>query len=73
MLKAYKYKINPSDKQKAVLSQFFGCSRWVYNWGLNRKSEHYAETKENISCFDLIKEITQLKKTEEYSWLNHTY
>lgn len=73
MLKAYKYKINPSDKQKAVLSQFFGCSRWVYNWGLNRKSEHYAETKENISCFDLGKEITQLKKTEEYSWLRDVH
>ena len=69
MLKAYKYKIIPSDNQIKKLSSFFGCSRFIYNWGLNRKSEFFAESKENKSCFTLIKEVTKLKKQDEYSWL----
>lgn len=73
MLKAYKYKLNPSKAQKKKMSHFFGCTRFVYNWGLNRKSEHYAEYQENISCFDLIKEVTSLKKQEDFSWLKDVH
>lgn len=51
------------------MKNFFGCARFVYNWGLQRKSEEYSKEQKNISCFDLIKEVTELKKQEEYSWL----
>lgn len=37
MIKAYKYKIKPNDKQQALLSQFFGCTRFIYNWDLKEK------------------------------------
>lgn len=73
MLRAYKYKINPTNNQKKVMENFFGCARYIFNWGLNRKSEQYAETKENISCFSLIKEVTQLKKEEDFSWLKNVH
>lgn len=69
MLKAYKYKINPSDPQIKKLNSFLGGSRFIYNWALNKKSEIFTETKETISCFTLIKQITKLKKQEEFSWL----
>ena len=69
MFKAYKYKINPTNSQRKKLSSFFGCSRFIYNWGLNRKSEIYSKDNKNISCFDLIKEVTNLKKNKEYHWL----
>ena len=35
MLKAYKYRIYPSDEQKVQLLKTFGCSRFVYNYYLN--------------------------------------
>lgn len=73
MLRAYKYKINPTKNQINKLKNFFGCSRYIYNWGLQRKSEEYANNNSNISCFDLIKETTQLKKSDEYSWLNNCH
>lgn len=33
MLKAYKYKIKPNQQQEELLSRFFGCVRYIYNWG----------------------------------------
>ena len=68
--RTYKFRLYPNKTQADLLARHFGCSRFVYNWGLNRKSEEYAKTKKNISCFDLIKEITLLKKEEEYKWLS---
>ena len=37
MLKAYKYKLIPNQEQIETLSKFFGCVRFIYNWGLERK------------------------------------
>ena len=73
MLKAYKYRIKPNKSQELKLNQFFGCARFIYNWGLNRKSEIYSTNNTNISCFDLIKEVTELKKSEDFSWLKDTH
>ena len=69
MLKAYKYRIKPNKTQELKLNQFFGCARFIYNWGLSRKSEAYSIDNTNISCFDLTKEVTELKKSENFSWL----
>lgn len=73
LLKSYKYRINPSETQKEKLSHFFGCARFVYNWGLNRKSEIYSSTKENVSFFTLAKEVTNLKKEKDFEWLKDVH
>lgn len=70
MKRAYKYKIKPTVKQQIMLSQFFGCARFIYNWGLDRKVKTYKETKKNITYLQLAKELTLLKQTEEHKWLN---
>ena len=70
MLKSIKYELNPTNGQKQMLNQAFGNCRFVYNWALDKKIKAYQEDKKTLSCFDLIKELTQLKKKEEYSWLN---
>ena len=41
MIKAYKYKLDPNKTQETAMNQFFGSARFIYNWGLNRKSEQY--------------------------------
>lgn len=69
MLKAYKYRIYPTAEQKTMFAQHFGCSRWVYNWGLAKKQEHYKETKKSLSKRDLQDKLVYLKKTEEKKWL----
>lgn len=68
MLKAYKYRIYPDDVQKEQLSKFFGCSRFIYNLGLQTKIAVYASTKKTIGCFELMRQMTELKNTDAI-WL----
>ena len=70
MKKAYRYKIKPTMKQQKMLSQFFGCARFIYNWGLNRKIEAYKTDKKSIGYVQLAKELTDLKKQDDTKWLN---
>ena len=60
----------PNNKQKTKLFQCFGVSRFAYNWTLGKQQENYKNGGKFISDNDLRKEFTQLKKQEEYSWLN---
>ena len=69
MKKAYKYKIKPSMKQQKLLSQMFGCARFIYNWGLDRKITSYKSEKKNLTYIQLAKDLTTLKQDENYSWL----
>lgn len=69
MLRAYKYRLLPTVEQKAQLQKFFGIVRFAYNLGLETKIAAYTSSKVNLSCFDLIKQITELKK--EYEWINN--
>ena len=47
-----------------------GISRWAYNWTLDKQQENYKSGGKFIQDEDLRKELTQLKKIEEYYWLN---
>lgn len=71
MLKAYKYRIYPSEEQQDLLASIFGQVRFVYNLGLETKISAYAGSKKNINCFDLIKQIKELKDNE-CSWLSES-
>ena len=57
-------------KQRDTLSQCFGCVRFIYNWGLERKIKTYNESKKTLTYNQLAKELTALKQTEEHKWLN---
>ena len=69
MKRVFRYKLHPTIKQQKMLSNHFGCARFIYNWGLNKKIKLYKENKKSLSYVDLAKELTNLKKTDEYSWL----
>lgn len=69
MLKAYKYRIYPTDEQKVLFAKTFGCCRFVYNWALNLKITAYKERKETLGNVYL----TNLMKSElkaEHEWLS---
>jgi len=69
MIKAYKIKLNPNNKQRTLLERSAGVSRWAYNWALEQKKKHYEETGKSISQADLRKQLTKLKQTDDYQWL----
>ena len=70
MLKSYKYKLKPSDEQKVLLNKHFGSIRFAYNFFLNERKREYDTNKQSLNYYDNAKSLTELKKLEEYSWLN---
>jgi len=68
--KTYAYRIYPNQSQQEILEKHFGCVRWVFNWGLERKIKAYQKNKKRLTCFDLINELTKLKKKKDFQWLN---
>lgn len=70
MIKTIRVMLIPNNKQKIKLFQYANTSRFAYNWALGREKENYRNGGKFISDGDLRKEFTQLKKTDEYSWLN---
>lgn len=69
MIKAYKYKLNPTNSQKIFFEKSFGCTRYIYNWALEKKIKAYQNNKERVSWIDLCKEMTWLKKEDDTIWL----
>ena len=67
MLKGYKYLIKPNKEQIEMFEKHFGCVRFVYNWGLEQKIKTYQETTKNITVFNLITSLPELK--EDNPWL----
>lgn len=70
MIKTIRVMLVPNNKQKTKLFQYANTARFAYNWALGRENENYKNGGKFIFDGDLRKEFTQLKKIDEYSWLN---
>jgi putative transposase len=70
MLKSYKYKLKPSEEQIVLLNKHFGSVRFVYNYFLNGRKQEYELNKNTINYYHNAKSLTDLKKEEDYEWLN---
>ena len=70
MIKSIKVRLNPNNKQLTKLFQYAGCARFAYNWAISREQENHKQGNKFLSDMDLRKEFTQLKKLQEYKWLN---
>lgn len=69
MLRAYKYRIYPTDEQKVLFAKTFGCCRFVYNWALNLKIEAYKQEKKSIGNVELTNRMKSELKAE-HEWLS---
>lgn len=67
MLKSFRYKLYPTFEQSVLLNKHIGSSRFVYNLALETKQMAWAGSRVNLNCFDLIKQLPDLKK--ECEWL----
>ena len=70
MIESIKVRLLPNNKQSMKLFQYAGCSRFAYNWAISREQENYKQGNKFLSDNELRKEFTQLKKQENYKWLN---
>ncbi len=67
MKRAYKYRFYPTEEQKKILAQTFGCCRFIYNWGLSTRKTAYFQNRQSLSYNDLAAMLPTLK--EHYPWL----
>lgn len=70
MIRSFKIRLKPTKEQEELMIKSCGLARWSYNYGLQRKIEHYEKTKENISARVIRKEITTMKRSNEYKWIS---
>lgn len=67
--RAFKYQIYPTEEQRILIEKTFGCCRFVYNYYLDKSIKSYDATKKIPPWATNQKNLTQLKKQEEYKWL----
>jgi len=65
-VKAIKVKIYPRKHQKELIEKHFGCCRFTYNYGLERKIKTYTETKKSLSVYAIQKEIPKLYEAKPW-------
>ncbi|MDJ0796759.1 MAG: RNA-guided endonuclease TnpB family protein [Calothrix sp. MO_167.B12] len=71
--KVVQVRIYPTKSQQIQLAQTFGCSRWWWNYALNKSIETYEKTGKGLGRSALNALLPALKKAEETSWLADCY
>ena len=62
ILKAYKYRIYPTNEQQKFFTNSFGCVRFIWNKMLHEKIEHYKTNKTTLKN-------TPAQYKNEFEWL----
>lgn len=70
MIRTFRYRVYPTKEQEVLLVKHFGCVRFIYNWGLEKKVKVYTETKKSISKYDLCCIVTGMRKSKDTEWLS---
>ena len=69
VIRTYRYRFYPTGEQRDSLARTFGCARYVYNWGLETRTNAYHGDGTNLNYPALCKRLTALKAQEATSWL----
>ena len=75
MFQSRKVRLKLNQRQKELVAKNFGASRFIWNWGLEQLNKWWEQNKDldkaertkRPTAFDLGKELTKLKATEEYT------
>ena len=67
--KVYRFRMDPTRAQAEALLRMAGARRFVWNWGLARRKEAYAEAGKGLTYNQQAAELTALKKQPDTAWL----
>jgi putative transposase len=70
MIKSYKIRLFPTPEQEKTMRDSVNAARFVWNWGLAYQMERFKNGEKHLSAYDMKKVLTQIKKQDEFSWLN---
>jgi putative transposase len=77
-IKTYQFKIKTTPTLEQTFAKWLGSCRFLYNTFLAYRIDMFDMSKNRTqpitgcSKFDLIKELTNIKKIDEFKWLNDT-
>jgi putative transposase len=62
MLKAFRYRLNPTKAQEAVLNEQLWLCRQLYNSALQERRDAYKKAGKTITGYDQMKSLTEIKE-----------
>ena len=68
MIRAYKYRIYPTEEQKAYFAKAFGCVRYAFNFYVREHERAWIEEKKTLGAYDMMNLLRVEKK--KLPWLN---
>lgn len=66
---SYKFRLYPNKEQENLILRTLGCWRYVYNYYLALRKEHYEQTGETLNYVGCAKDLTGLKQQAKTNWL----
>ena len=70
MIRSYKVRIYPTKEQEILMNKHIDCCRFIWNYMLELDIKREELGLYTLAKFDMCKQITSLKKQEQYNWLN---
>ena len=67
--RVYRFRLEPTSQQEQQFRQFAGARRFIWNWALQQRREHYQQTGKSLSARELSARLTALKDQPETAWL----
>ena len=69
LTKTYKYKLKLTKTQERVVQGWIHTCRAIYNLALDTKIYAYRSNRVSLSCYDLQKQVTELRSCGDYDWI----
>jgi putative transposase len=67
--RVYRFRLEPTTEQERHLRRFAGARRFIWNWALEQRQEHYRRTGKTLSAKELSARLTAIKDEAETAWL----
>ncbi len=70
-IRGYRYELKVNNKERTLLSQCAGTTRFAWNWGLADRTERYHNNQGNERFTDAMRQHKQLNtlKQSNFSWM----
>src|SRR5690242_11753610 len=70
--RSYRVRVYPNRAQEQRLLRMCGATRFVWNYYLDKRRAEYLNNNRRFAYIDCAKDLTQLKKLQEFQWLGDT-
>lgn len=69
MYRGYKIRLYPTPEQEKLMWKHIHACRFMWNYLLELTEKEHSLGHKHLSGYDMMKHVTQLKQSSEYSWL----